>query len=61
MQPGLLVRLTLHGGRVASEERYLGDLDERIRDVQQGPDGSLYLLTDDRNGRILRVVPADRR
>ena len=35
MQPGLLVRLTLQGGGVTSEERYLGDLNERIRDVQQ--------------------------
>ena len=61
MQPGLLVRLTLQGARVTSEERYLGDLNERIRDVQQGPDGLLYLLTDDRNGRILRIVPSNRR
>ena len=61
MQPGLLVRLTLQGDRVTSEERYLGDLNERIRDVQQGPDGLLYLLTDDRNGRILRIVPSNRR
>ena len=61
MQPGLLVRLMLQGGRVTSEERYLGDLNERIRDVQQGPDGLLYLLTDDRNGRILRIVPSNRR
>ena len=37
---------------------YLGDLGERIRDVRQGPDGLLYLLTDSSNGRILRVVPA---
>ena len=61
MQPGLLVRLMLQGGRVTSEERYLGGLNERIRDVQQGPDGLLYLLTDDRNGRILRIVPSNRR
>jgi glucose/arabinose dehydrogenase len=58
LQPGLLVRLTLAGGRVAREERYLGDLGERIRDVRQGPDGLLYLLTDSPNGRILRVMPA---
>ena len=56
--PGLLVRLTLADGRVTGEERYLGDLGERIRDVRQGPDGLLYLLTDSRDGRILRVRPA---
>ena len=47
---GALVRLMLENGRVASEERYLGDLGERIRDVQQGPDGLLYLLTDSATG-----------
>ena len=36
----------------------LQDLHERIRDVRQGPDGALYLLTDDDDGRILRVAPA---
>jgi len=58
LHPGLLVRLTLEDGRVAREERYLGDLRERIRDVRQGPDGLLYLLTDSGDGRILRVRPA---
>jgi glucose/arabinose dehydrogenase len=58
LQPGLLVRLTLDDGRVTREERYLGDLRERIRDVRQGPDGLLYLLTDNRDGRLLRVLPA---
>jgi aldose sugar dehydrogenase len=58
LRPGLLVRLTLADGRVTGEERYLGDLGERIRDVRQGPDGRLYLLTDSRDGRILRVLPA---
>jgi glucose/arabinose dehydrogenase len=59
--PGLLVRLTLADGRVTREERHLGELRERIRDVRQSPDGLLYLLTDSRDGRILRVVPAARR
>ena len=58
LTPGLLVRLVMKDGRVAQEERYLGDLGERIRDVRQAPDGSLYLLTDARNGQILRVTPA---
>ena len=58
MTPGALVRLVLERGRVTTEERYLGDMGERIRDVQQGPDGLLYLVTDSPNGRVLRVVPA---
>jgi glucose/arabinose dehydrogenase len=58
LTPGLLVRLTLKDGRVVREERYLGDLKERIRDVQQGPDGLIYLVTDHRDGRILRVRPS---
>jgi glucose/arabinose dehydrogenase len=57
MQPGALVRLTLENGRVTSEERYLGELGNRIRDVQQGPDGFLYVVTDEDDGRVLRVVP----
>ena len=58
LRPGLLVRLTLEDGRVTGEERYLSDLGERIRDVRQGPDGLVYLLTDSRDGRLLRVLPA---
>lgn len=53
-----LHRLTLDGERVTGEERLLSDLGERIRDVRQGPDGALWLLTDHPEGRILRVVPA---
>jgi glucose/arabinose dehydrogenase len=52
-----LVRLTLDGDRVANEERLLTNLNERIRDVRQGPDGALYLLTDSSAGRVLRVAP----
>ncbi|HXX09180.1 MAG TPA: PQQ-dependent sugar dehydrogenase [Pseudolabrys sp.] len=54
----MLVRLELNGDKVVKEERLLQDLQERIRDVRQGPDGALYLLTDNSSGRILRVVPA---
>jgi glucose/arabinose dehydrogenase len=57
LTPGGLVRLVMKNGKVAQEERYLGDLRERIRDVRQAPDGSLYLLTDSRGGQILRVTP----
>jgi glucose/arabinose dehydrogenase len=52
---GALVRLELRDGRVVLEERYLGELRERIRDVVEGPDGFVYLLTDNPRGRILRV------
>jgi glucose/arabinose dehydrogenase len=61
LTPGGLVRLVMKDGKVAQEERYLGDLRERIRNVRQAPDGSLYLLTDARNGQILRLTPAARR
>jgi glucose/arabinose dehydrogenase len=53
----VLVRLTLDGEKVTGEERLLQGLRERIRDVRNGPDGALYLLTDSSGGRILRVVP----
>ncbi|MFL5071444.1 MAG: PQQ-dependent sugar dehydrogenase [Xanthobacteraceae bacterium] len=53
----MLVRLELEGEKVTKEERLLQDLRERIRDVRQGPDGALWLLTDSASGRILRVVP----
>lgn len=54
----LLARLELRGDKVVREERLLRGLRERIRDVRQGPDGYLYLLTDDDPGRILRIEPA---
>ncbi|MBT1510876.1 sorbosone dehydrogenase family protein [Bradyrhizobium sp. SRL28] len=58
LRGAMLVRLTLNGNAVTSEERLLENLHERIRDVRQGPDGSLWLLTDSSNGRVLRVAPA---
>jgi glucose/arabinose dehydrogenase len=61
MQPGALVRLQLDGGKVVREERYRdGALGERIRDVRQGPDGLVYVVTDEGDGRVLRVLPAGR-
>jgi glucose/arabinose dehydrogenase len=54
----MLVRLTIDGDHVRDEERLLLPLRERIRDVRNGPDGALYLLTDNSAGRILRVTPA---
>lgn len=50
-----LVRLTIDGRRITGEERLLTNLDARIRDVRQGPDGWLYLVTDGNDGRILRL------
>ena len=55
----LLVRLEVAGGRVVVEERMLEDLEERFRDVRQGPDGLIYLLTDHPDGMLLRLEPAD--
>ena len=52
-----LVRLSFEGERVTGEERLLVDLKEAIRDVRQGPDGALYLLTDGGQGRLLKLVP----
>src|SRR5499426_808266 len=52
-----LVRLVVENGQVVTEERYLHELGERIRDVRQGDDGYLYLITDSGSGRLLRVRP----
>jgi glucose/arabinose dehydrogenase len=60
LRPGALVRLRIANGRVTQEERYLDELGERIRDVREGPDGALYLLTDSSRGRLIRVEPAGR-
>jgi len=54
----LLVRLELAGEKVTKEERLLGSLNARIRDVRQGPDGAIWLATDSSDGRIIRVTPA---
>jgi len=50
-----LIRLQLDGDKVVHEERLLGELKARIRDVRQGPDGYLYVLTDDRNGALYKI------
>jgi glucose/arabinose dehydrogenase len=60
LTPGALVRLRIANGRVALEERYLAELGERIRDVREGPDGAVYLLTDSSRGRVIRVGPISR-
>ena len=53
-----LVRLALDGTLVVREERLLLDFGKRIRDVRQGPDGRLYLLTDASDGALLRLDPS---
>lgn len=55
-----LVRLDIKNNRVVGEERLLKDLQpkpERIRDVRQGPDGAIYVITDSPQGRVLKLVP----
>ncbi len=52
-----LVRLTLKGDRVIGEEWLLQDLKQRIRDVRVGPDGAVYVATDDSDGKVLKLVP----
>lgn len=50
-----LIRLRVNGEKVVEEQRLLQDRGERIRDVRQGPDGYLYVLTDEANGKLLKV------
>jgi glucose/arabinose dehydrogenase len=54
-----LSRLELDGNRVVHEEvLFKGTLNQRVRDVEQGPDGLIYLLTDEDDGKLLRIEPA---
>ncbi len=52
-----LVRLKFNGTKLAKEEKLLPDLNQRVRDVRQGPDGLIYLLTDHVRGQLLRLQP----
>jgi len=52
-----LIRLQLRGDQVVAEERLLQDLGERIRDVRVGPDDNLYLVTDEDDGKLLKLEP----
>ena len=52
-----LIRLSLDGDRIVAEERLLEDLGKRIRDVRVGPNGNVYVLTDEGDGQLLRLVP----
>jgi len=53
-----LYRIELNGEKVVKEEPLLESAGDRIRDVRQAPDGSIWLLTDARNGKVLRLTPA---
>ena len=53
-----LARLQIDGARVVKEDKLLTGLGQRVRDVREGPDGFIYLLTDARDGELLRLRPA---
>jgi glucose/arabinose dehydrogenase len=57
MKDKFLVRLTVQNDRVTGEEHLLADRAQRIRDVRQGPDGALYVVTDAENGELWRIAP----
>jgi aldose sugar dehydrogenase len=52
-----LVRLIIEGNRVVGEEHLLTDRGQRVRDVRQGPDGALYVVTDEANGQLWKITP----
>jgi aldose sugar dehydrogenase len=54
---GYLNRIVLDGNKVVREEKLLADLNQRIRDVRQSPDGLIYVLTDANNGQLIRLLP----
>jgi glucose/arabinose dehydrogenase len=61
MKDKMLVRLTLENDRVTGEEHLLTDRKQRVRDVRQGPDGALYLVTDQKNGELWKIAPRTER
>ncbi|HKS30198.1 MAG TPA: PQQ-dependent sugar dehydrogenase [Pyrinomonadaceae bacterium] len=52
-----LVRLVIKENRVVGEEHLLADRGQRVRDVRQGPDGALYVVTDESNGELWKITP----
>ncbi|OKL40466.1 PQQ-dependent sugar dehydrogenase [Pontibacter flavimaris] len=52
-----LVRLRIENNRVTGEEHLLKDREQRVRDVRQGPDGALYMVTDQKNGELWKLSP----
>jgi glucose/arabinose dehydrogenase len=57
LRDAMLVRLTLENDRVTGEEHLLKDRGQRVRDVRQGADGALYLVTDEAQGELWKIVP----
>ncbi len=57
MKSGRLTRLTLTGNRVTGEQVMLEDRNQRVRDVRQGPDGALFVVTDESDGELWRITP----
>jgi aldose sugar dehydrogenase len=57
MKDNRLVRLVLENDKVVGEEHLLADRGQRVRDVRQGPDGVLYVVTDERNGELWKIAP----
>ena len=53
-----VIVMTVNGNEVTEEGRILGERDQRIRDVRVGPDGYLYVLTDETDGQLLKVSPS---
>ncbi|MDQ1154702.1 PQQ-dependent sugar dehydrogenase [Brevundimonas sp. SORGH_AS_0993] len=53
-----IARLVIRNDRVVGEERLLTDLGERVRDVAIGPDGAVWAITDEQNGKLVRLTPA---
>ncbi len=54
-----IARLVLENGRVVGEERLLTDLGERVRDIAVGPDGAVWAITDEQDGKLVRLAAAD--
>jgi glucose/arabinose dehydrogenase len=52
-----LVRLVIEGDRVVGEEHLLAERGKRVRDVRQGPDGALYVVTDESDGELWKITP----
>lgn len=50
-------RLVLRDGKVVGEERLFTDIGGRVRDVKVGPDGAIYVVTDDDDGKVIRITP----
>lgn len=57
LRENILVRLTIENDKVTGEEHLLRERGQRVRDVREGPDGALYVVTDDTQGELWKIVP----